>query len=442
MTQTDTCKCKGSKDKKNMLLVRYGRMGFFGWFTHNGLHVEKTRTRIVIKTKRGLELGDIVGPFCYKGGHFKNTKQEIEKYYDKRSKDYPLADGGTFVRYANAEDLMEADHLDISASAELKCAQKMAKDMNLPMKMVDSEHLLGGERIVIYFLSETRVDFRDLVKNLAKEYQTRIELRQVGARDEARLIGDYESCGQQCCCKRFLKILAPVNMRMAKTQKATLDPSKISGHCGRLKCCLRYEDSTYRELKKTMPNRSSMVSTPSGTGKVLDCQILTQLVSVGFPDGKREAFPVTEIEVLTGKAAADAAAVKPGEARKARMNRNMPPQDPILPKDDKTAAPAEGAADGDGPPKKKRNRRRRRRRKKTDGEGGGENTAAGQKQGGGENKADGGNKPSGQNQGGGGNNAGSESKPSGENKAGGENKPAAKEKRSDGPDRRAEEKNE
>jgi cell fate regulator YaaT (PSP1 superfamily) len=385
MAQTDTSKAKGPKDKKKLLLIRYGRMGFFGWFTHNNLHVEKTRTRVVIKTKRGLELGDIVGPFCYKGGHFKDSCKQIEKYYEKRSKDYPLAEGGTCVRYATPEDIMENEHLDISAREELKFAQKLAKDMELPMKMVDSEHLLGGERIVIYFLSETRVDFRDLVKTLAKEYQTRIELRQVGARDEARLIGDYESCGQQCCCKRFLKILAPVNMRMAKTQKATLDPSKISGHCGRLKCCLRYEDSTYRELKKGMPNKSAMVDTPSGAGKVLDCQILTQLVSVGFPDGKREAFPVTEIEVLTGEAAEKAAAIKPAEARKARANKGMPDNvDEII---GGMAAAAEGAAEGDGPPKKKKNKRRRRRRKKPAGEGGADNKAGGENKGGGENKA-------------------------------------------------------
>ena len=147
MVQTDTGKAKGPKDNKNLLLIRYGRMGFFGWFTHNGVHVEKTRTRVVIKTKRGLELGDIVGPFCYKGGRFKDSCKQIEKYYEKRSKDYPLAEGGTFVRYAKPEDIMEAEHLEVSARDELKFAQKLAKDLELPMKMVDSEHLLGGERI-------------------------------------------------------------------------------------------------------------------------------------------------------------------------------------------------------------------------------------------------------------------------------------------------------
>lgn len=366
MAQTDTIKAKGPKDKKNLLLIRYGKMGFFGWFTHNGLNIEKTRTRVVIKTKRGLEIGDIVGPFCYKGGRFKDSCKDIEKYYEKRSKDYPLAEGGSCVRYAKPEDIMEAHHLEISAREELKFAQKLAKDLNLPMKMVDSEHLLGGERIVIYFLSETRVDFRELVKTLAKEYQTRIELRQVGARDEARLIGDYESCGQQCCCKRFLKILAPVNMRMAKTQKATLDPSKISGHCGRLKCCLRYEDSTYKELKKGLPNKGVMVNTPSGTGKVIDCHILTQLVSVAFADGKREAFPVSEIEVLTGEAAEKAAAQKPAEARKARAEKGMPAEEAVPAQDDNQREDAQEAAEGQSPPKKKR---RRRRKKKHTGEG-------------------------------------------------------------------------
>ena len=166
------------------------------------------------------------------------------------------------------------------------------------MKLVHVEHLLGGEKMVFYFMAEGRVDFRELVKRLAKEYQTRIELRQIGARDEARLVSDYESCGQECCCRRFLKILEPINMRMAKMQKATLDPSKISGHCGRLKCCLRYEDETYKELKKNLPRKNAMVETEKGRGVVVDTQILTQLVVVQFDRGEREAYPVDEIKVV------------------------------------------------------------------------------------------------------------------------------------------------
>ena len=302
MAQSETTQSKGQKEKK-AVLVRYGKMGMLGWFTHGGLDVDQTKTKVIIKTKRGLEMGDIVGQHCYRGGSFRSSKKKVEDYYCDRMKDYPLTDGGTFVRYATAADINEAAHLEISARKELEFCQKTAEEMELAMKIVDAEHLLGGERIVLYFSSESRIDFRELVKRLAREYQTRIELRQVGARDEARLISDYESCGQQCCCQRFLKILAPVNMRMAKVQKATLDPSKISGHCGRLKCCLRYEDSTYRELRKNLPNKNALVRTANGEGRVVSTHILTQLVEVQYKDGRREAFGVDEIEIVEEAAA-------------------------------------------------------------------------------------------------------------------------------------------
>ena len=170
--------------------------------------------------------------------------------------------------------------------------------MNLPMKTVDIEHIFGGERIIFYFTAEDRVDFRDLVKKLAKEYQTRIEMRQVGSRDAARITADVETCGQLCCCTRFLKILKPVNMRMAKLQKATLDPSKISGYCGRLKCCLRYEDQTYKELGKQLPKRRTRVQTSHGQGVVIDVQVLTQLVKVKSDDGSVFAVPLEDIKVI------------------------------------------------------------------------------------------------------------------------------------------------
>ena len=139
-------------------------------------------------------------------------------------------------------------------------------------------------------------------KKIAHEYQSRIEMRQVGARDEAKLLGDVESCGQQCCCQRFLKALKPVNMRMAKMQKATLDPSKISGYCGRLKCCLRYEDKTYTELKKRLPKRNTKVKTQQGEGRVVDTQILTQLVIVEYNDGKKIAVGLDELEIIRSAA--------------------------------------------------------------------------------------------------------------------------------------------
>lgn len=297
MSSGDNNKSKGQKSSKKML-VSYGRIGTLGWFEHQEAHISKLATHVVIKTKRGLELGKIVGTQNYRAGQFKCSRKQVEQYYCNRTKDYPLGDGGRFVRFATQQDLSEQRHLEKNAIGEAKTCQRITEELGLKMKIVEAEHLFGGERIIFYFTSENRVDFRELVRRLAKEYQTRIELRQIGSRDEARLISDYESCGQQCCCSRFLKILEPVNMRMAKIQKATLDPSKISGHCGRLKCCLRYEDENYLELKRKLPHRSTPVQTPKGPGKVVDTQILTQLVVVQSESGERQAWPLDDIQIL------------------------------------------------------------------------------------------------------------------------------------------------
>ena len=297
MSSVDNAKSKGQKSSKQML-VSYGRIGTLGWFEHNEAHIPKLNTHVVIKTKRGLELGEVVGIHNYRGGQFKSSPKQVEQYHCNRTKDYPIGDGGRFVRFATHEDLSEQKHLEKNAIGEAKTCQRITEELGLKMKIVEAEHLFGGERIIFYFTSENRVDFRELVRQLAREYQTRIELRQIGSRDEARLIGDYESCGQQCCCARFLKILEPVNMRMAKLQKATLDPSKISGHCGRLKCCLRYEDKNYLELKRKMPHRATPVQTPKGPGKVVDMQILTQLVVIQMESGDRQAWPLEEIQIL------------------------------------------------------------------------------------------------------------------------------------------------
>lgn len=325
MEKSEASKPKTQKHKKTVL-VRYGRMGYLGWFEHNETTISKTKTKVLVKTSRGLEMGEIVGPCCYRAGHFKCSQAQVENYYADRTKDYPLTDGGTLVHYATAEDLMEAEHLEASSREELKCCQQFADEMKLPMKIIDAEHLFGGERIVIYFTSPTRVDFRELVKKLAKEYQTRIELRQIGSRDEARIISDFESCGQECCCRRFLKILAPVNMRMAKLQKATLDPSKISGHCGRLKCCLRYEDQTYRDLKERLPKKNTLVKTSTGEGKVIDGQVLTQLVVVRYNDDKTEAVALEDIEIIGEKATPEKKTRDDNRSQSEQNNRNKKPE--------------------------------------------------------------------------------------------------------------------
>jgi len=299
MTEISAIRPKQAKNKR-YILVRYGKMDSLGWFEHNEAEVPKSASRVVVKTEKGLELGYIVGQVgCYREGQFRLSKEQVKKYFDDSQIEFIEAPAGRIVRFATQEDVSEEKHLQKIADEEMESCRRFAKEINLDMKIVDAEHIFGGERIIFYFMAETRVDFRDLVKKLAHEYQTRIEMRQIGSRDEAKLLGDVESCGQECCCKRFLKILNPVNMRMAKVQKATLDPSKISGYCGRLKCCLRYEDKTYTELKQLLPPRETMVKTQHGQGKVVDTQILTQLVVVEHGDGERLTFPLSEIEIIS-----------------------------------------------------------------------------------------------------------------------------------------------
>jgi len=295
MSNIPETKQKPAKNKKYML-VSYGRMNTLAFFEHHEAEIPKVHSRVVIKTERGLELGYIVGQVCsYRGGQFRLKEEQVKEYFNKSEIDLSPPHAGKFVRYATTDDLSEERHLRKIVQEEIDSCKKIVKEMNLPMKIVDAEHVFGGERIIFYFMSDGRVDFRELVKKIAQEYQTRIEMRQIGSRDEAKLLGDVESCGQQCCCQRFLKLLKPVNMRMAKMQKATLDPAKISGYCGRLKCCLRYEDETYNDLKRRLPRKNTMIQTRRGQGKVIDTQILTQLVMVEYENGDREAMRVDEL---------------------------------------------------------------------------------------------------------------------------------------------------
>lgn len=274
-------------------------MNNLGLFEHSESKIPATPVRVVVKTGKGLEMGCVVGAeTCYRAGQCKYTPEQIQEYFDRSECEYPREFAGKFVRFATAEDLGEERHLRKLAGDELEACRRLARELNLPMKIVEAEHIFGGERVVFYFMADGRVDFRELVKKVAQEYQTRVEMRQIGARDEAKLLGDVESCGQECCCQRFLKALKPVNMRMAKMQKATLDPAKISGYCGRLKCCLRYEDQTYLELKKRLPRKNTTVRTDRGQGRVVSGQILTQLIMVEYEGGDREAVPLEELDIL------------------------------------------------------------------------------------------------------------------------------------------------
>ncbi|MBN1764396.1 MAG: hypothetical protein JW860_03985, partial [Sedimentisphaerales bacterium] len=290
-----TVKPSGPRRERTML-VRYGKMGLIGQFRHSEREIAPGVTHVVVKTERGLELGQIISPFCYSKGTCKIREDKMLEYWQESGPSYPVSQHGTIVRFATDMDLNDQYHLNANVKYEIQRCQEIADRLELKMHVIDAEHLFGGERIIFYFMADGRIDFRDLVKDLAHEYQTRIEMRQVGARDEARLIADYETCGRECCCKNFLKVLQPVNMRMAKLQKATLDPSKISGRCGRLKCCLRYEDNVYNELFNRLPRKNSYVLTDKGPGTVLSTQVLTQLVKIRLDHNERViAINVDEI---------------------------------------------------------------------------------------------------------------------------------------------------
>jgi cell fate regulator YaaT (PSP1 superfamily) len=214
-------------------VVRYGVMRLLGVFAPAGDSTYPRGTKVIIRSERGLEDGEIL---C------EATPAALAGLKDPSQ--------GQILREMTAEDSRELARIRAQARREMEICQQYVDKLGLVMQLVDVEHVFGGERVVIYYLAESRVDFRELVKLLASEFQTRIEMRQIGVRDEAKLLADYGDCGVPVCCNTHLVQMPPVSMKMAKLQKATLDPTKISGRCGRLKCCLRYEYETYEQAQK------------------------------------------------------------------------------------------------------------------------------------------------------------------------------------------------
>ncbi len=178
------------------------------------------------------------------------------------------------------------------------CLEKIHQH-TLPMKLVDVEYSFDRSKIIFYFTSDGRVDFRDLVKDLARHFKSRIELRQIGVRDEAKMVGGLGSCGRPLCCATFLKNFEPINIRMAKDQRLSLNPNKISGICGRLLCCLRFEHCTYEDMSGGLPRVGTSVSTPIGEGKVVDQEILKQEVKVRLEDGREVKLALTDVTIVS-----------------------------------------------------------------------------------------------------------------------------------------------
>lgn len=276
----DAPRCgNGLEEVYNSAAVRYGYMKHVGEFTYADGMKFTCGAKVVIQTSRGIESGELVSLSCT-GCDKHLSRQQIKTYIENSGPDSYLLENGRILREATANDLAEEGKLRRETLPMKRFAQKRADELKLRLKMVDCEHLLGGERIIFYFMADGRVDFRALVKDLSNEFQTRVKLHQVGARDEARLLADYETCGREVCCKVFLKTLKPITMRMAKLQRSTLDPSKVSGRCGRLKCCLRYEHESYESLDAKLPKIGEKVETAHGFGTVFKRQILTQLVQI------------------------------------------------------------------------------------------------------------------------------------------------------------------
>ena len=244
------------------VVVRYGFMKQIAELPYDGDQVLGCGTKLIIRTSRGVELAEMLTTTCTNSGCGSSvSRQKMLDYIEQSGgKQYPFTTEGKVLRVATVEDLNDQSRIDSEKSRYIKAARDVIRELDLPMKLVEVEQLISRDRIVFYFTSENRIDFRELVRRLAGEFHVRVEMRQVGARDEARLVADYERCGQHCCCKQFLKVLKPVSMRSAKVQKATLDPTKISGRCGRLMCCLRYEDETYEALRKKLPKRNELLA--------------------------------------------------------------------------------------------------------------------------------------------------------------------------------------
>ncbi len=305
------------------IVVRFGYMRMIGEFPYSGDSKPGCGSKLVVQTMRGTEIGEMLTSTCANSGCSKSvTRKEMLEYIENSGgRQYPFFDRGRVIRIATVDDLNTQSKLEQRKNEIRMIAKRMVERAGLEMTIIEAELIFGNERVIIYFGAEDRVDFRDLVQDLGREIGTKVELRQIGARDEARITADYERCGQYCCCKSFLKVLKPVSMKSAKIQKATLDPLKISGRCGRLMCCLRYEDETYDELRKNLPHRKTRVGTPEGDGIVINTQILTQLAMVRLDNNTDVAIPIEELSEPEFKTAPEPATRGGRSSRSASTKR-------------------------------------------------------------------------------------------------------------------------
>ncbi|MCD7859993.1 MAG: stage 0 sporulation family protein [Firmicutes bacterium] len=266
------------------------------YFNPNGLQLH-TGDHVIIDTARGVEFG-----YCA-GANHRVRKQDV------------VAPLRAVIRLANARDERILQENREKEKRAVEVCQKKISDFGLDMQLVSTECAFDGSKLLFYFTADERVDFRELVKSLASTFHTRIELRQIGVRDKAKLVGGLGICGRPFCCTTFLDSFQPVSIKMAKTQNLSLNPTKISGTCGRLLCCLMYEQAAYEDLLRSSPKTESFVDTPDGRGTVVEVNLLSQKVRVQI-----EKNPETIVTAAVG----DIAVFRSGKARKT---------DPPIPED-------------------------------------------------------------------------------------------------------------
>lgn len=266
----------------NVVGVRFKPAGKTYYFNPLDMNIEQG-DHVIVETTRGMEYGSVVmGRRLIEDGQFQKPVKDV-------------------IRIATDEDTEKyRKNKELEKEAYAICLEKIKKH-KLGMKLVEVEYTFDGSKILFYFTAEGRVDFRELVKDLATVFKTRIELRQIGVRDEAKTLGSVGVCGRSLCCSQFLDEFAPVSIKMAKEQGLSLNPTKISGACGRLMCCLKYEQDTYEEILKVTPRQGALVKTPDGNGTVEYVSLLKGLVKVKLDDENEKTlkeFKVSDVKVL------------------------------------------------------------------------------------------------------------------------------------------------
>jgi cell fate regulator YaaT (PSP1 superfamily) len=286
------------------IVVRVGRLKFVAEYPYSGREKPGCGSKLVVRTHRGTEVAEMLTTTCSNSGCSKSiSRQEMLQFIEASGgRDYPFHADGAVLRVATADDLARWQGIRERFQGEARAMRLRLSESGIGTRVVDVEPVLGGESVTVHVLAEDEspVPEADIVGIASARYGCRVEVRTGGARDEARLTADYDKCGQHCCCTNFLKVLKPVSMKSAKVQKATLDPLKISGRCGRLMCCLRYEDETYATLSARLPKVKARVRTPDGEGTVIEARILVQLVLVRLDaTGESFAYPVESVERIT-----------------------------------------------------------------------------------------------------------------------------------------------